>query len=120
MLVRKDDLVNTGMATLERTQPGGRANVSTSELLLVAKAKSGHSGAFGELYERHREKIYRSAFRILRNRQDAEDAVQRAFQKAFTNLRRFREDSSFSTWVTRIGINEALMLLRKRRAPSSF
>ena len=114
--VRKEDVMKTGVATLARTQPSARENTSISELLLVAQAKSGHSGAFGELYERHRLKIYRCAIRILRNRQDAEDAVQRAFQRAFTNLPRFREDSSFSTWVTRIGINEALMLLRRRLA----
>jgi RNA polymerase sigma-70 factor, ECF subfamily len=89
---------------------------STDEGLLVAQAKSGCSSAFGELYERHRLRIYHTAFRILRNRQDAEDAGQRAFQRAFTNLSRFREDSTFSTWVTRIAINEALMLLRQRRA----
>ncbi|MGA2428124.1 MAG: sigma-70 family RNA polymerase sigma factor [Candidatus Acidiferrum sp.] len=89
---------------------------STDERLLVAEAKSGCPGAFGELYERHRLKICRTAFRILRNQEDAEDAVQRAFQRAFANLGRFREDSTFSTWVTRIAINEALMLLRQRRA----
>jgi RNA polymerase sigma-70 factor (ECF subfamily) len=83
---------------------------------LVARAKSGHASAFGTLYERHRTKIYHSALRILRNRQDAEDAVQRSFLRALTNLARFREDSSFSTWVTRIAINEALMLLRQRRS----
>ncbi len=52
----------------------------------------------------------------LRNRQDAEDATQRSFQRAFTNLGGFREDATFSTWVTRIAINEALMMLRHRRA----
>src|SRR5262249_29093202 len=83
---------------------------------LVAEAKSGCSSAFEELYERHRAGIHRSALRILRNRQDAEDPVQRSFQRAFTNLRRFRGDSTFSTWLTRIAINEALMLLRQRRA----
>lgn len=84
--------------------------------LLVAKAKSGHASAFGALYERHRSRIYRATFRILRNQQDAEDAVQRSFQRAFTSLARFREDSSFSTWMTRIAINEALMLLRQKRS----
>lgn len=93
----------------------GKAS-STNERWLVTQAKSGSSTAFGELYDRHRIRTYRTAFRILRNRQDAEDAVQRSFQRAFTNLCRFRGDSSFSTWVTRIAINEALMLLRKRRA----
>jgi RNA polymerase sigma-70 factor (ECF subfamily) len=88
----------------------------TDERFLVAQAKSGGSSAFGELYERHRLRIYRTAFRILRNPQDAEDATQRSFQRAFINLGRFREDSSFSTWVTRIAINEALMLLRQRRS----
>ena len=83
--------------------------------MLVAEAKSGDAGAFGELYERHRSRIYRASLRILRNEQDAEDAVQRCFQRAFVNLSRFREDSGFSTWVTRIAINEALMMLRQRR-----
>ena len=84
--------------------------------MLVAQAKSGRSSAFGKLFELHRVRIYHTAFRILRNRQDAEDVTQRSFQRAFTNLGGFREDSTFSTWVTRIAINEALMMLRHRRA----
>jgi len=57
---------------------------TNDERLLMAQARSGSSSAFGELYERHRLKIYRTAFRILRNRQDAEAATQRSFQRAFT------------------------------------
>jgi RNA polymerase sigma-70 factor, ECF subfamily len=91
------------------------ASAQTDERLLVAQAKAGRESAFGELYERHRVKIYRTAFRVLRNQQDAEDATQRAFQRAFVNLSRFRGDSAFATWLTRIVINEALMLLRQRR-----
>lgn len=91
-------------------------NTSIHERALVAAAKSGHSDAFAELYERHRLRVCRCAFRILRNQQDAEDAAQRAFQRAFMNFARFREDSAFSTWVTRIAINEALMMLRHQRA----
>jgi RNA polymerase sigma-70 factor, ECF subfamily len=82
---------------------------------LVAQAKSGCSASFGELYERHRSKVQRTALRILRNEQDAEDATQKAFQRAFTNLHRFRQDSTFLTWITRIAINEALMMLRHGR-----
>ena len=100
----------------EGTRSSAAKAASTDERLLVAQAKSGSSTAFGELYDRHRLRIYHTAFRILRNRQDAEDAVQRSFQRAFTNLCRFREDSTFSTWITRIAINDALMLLRQRRA----
>lgn len=96
------------------------ARTPTDEWALVAQAKSGSSSAFGELYEHHRRRLFQSAFLILRNREDAEDAVQRSFQRAFTSLARFREDSTFSTWMTRITINEALMLLRQRRIPSSF
>ena len=83
---------------------------------LVAKAKSGHEDAFGELCKGQQRKAHCTALRILRNEQDAEDAVQRAFHRALVNLQRFREDSTFSTWLTRIVINEALMLLRQRSA----
>jgi RNA polymerase sigma-70 factor (ECF subfamily) len=103
------------MNTHETSREGGLIRngngASTDEQKLVLQAKSGHSSAFGELYERHQLKIYRSAFRIL----DAEDAVQQSFQRAFVNLHRFRGDSAFATWVTRIAINEALMMLRRRR-----
>jgi RNA polymerase sigma-70 factor (ECF subfamily) len=85
------------------------------ERWLVTAAKSGCDDAFGELYRRHQLKIYRAVIRILRNQHDAEDVVQRAFQRAFINLERFREDASFLTWLTRIAINESLMLLRQRR-----
>ena len=91
-------------------------SASVGERRLVAQAKSGCSTAFGELYERHRLKVYHAAFRILRNRQDAEDAAQRSFERAFINLAGFRGDSTFSTWIVRIATNEALMMLRQRRA----
>src|SRR6266436_3221776 len=95
--------------------PAARNEDSYDEQWLVAKAKSGDEDAFGELYRRHQFRTYRTALRILRNQQDAEDVVQRAFQRVLVNLERFREDSTFSTWLTRIAINEALMLLRQRR-----
>jgi DNA-directed RNA polymerase specialized sigma24 family protein len=87
---------------------------------LVAQAKSGCATAFGQLYERHRVQVYHPIFRVLRHREDAEDALQRCFQRAFTNLARFRGDAKFSTWVTRIAINEALMILRRGVRPRHF
>jgi RNA polymerase sigma-70 factor (ECF subfamily) len=97
--------------------PGSMTGAGVNdERLLVAKAQSGNVGAFGELYERLRTRIYHTAFRILRNADDAEDAVQRSFQRAFTNLGKFRGESAFSTWMTRIAVNDALMMLRQRRA----
>ena len=100
---------------LERSPIYVVENTGSEDGLLVEKSKSGDASAFGTLFERHRSKIHSVTFRILRNQQDAEDAVQRAFQRAFINLKRFREDSTFLIWMTRIAINEALMLLRQRR-----
>jgi RNA polymerase sigma-70 factor (ECF subfamily) len=83
---------------------------------LVTAAKSGNIGAFDVLVKRHRGRILRVAQRVTRNREDAEDTVQQSFQKAFGHLHKFEERSSFSTWLTRIAINEAIMCLRRRRA----
>ena len=109
----------TLMAGLKGLQ-GMAETAANGERFLVRAAQSGSSRAFGELYERHRLRIYHTAFRILRNADDAEDAAQRSFQRAFTNLRRFRGDSAFSTWMTRIAMNEALMMLRQRRSTARF
>lgn len=92
-----------------------RAEKPCDERWLVERARLGHGEAFAELYKRHQARAYRTALRILRNQHDAEDAVQKAFHCALMNFRRFRADSTFSTWLTRIAINEALMLLRQRR-----
>jgi RNA polymerase sigma-70 factor (ECF subfamily) len=82
---------------------------------LVAAAKQGHKEAFAILVERHEQRIFACAMRITGNQQDAEDAVQQSLQKAFTHLPKFEGKSAFSTWLTSIAINEALMLLRKGR-----
>jgi RNA polymerase sigma-70 factor (ECF subfamily) len=83
---------------------------------LVAAAKNGESQAFDFLVKRHEAKTFRVAFRITRNREDAKDVVQESFLKAFMHLDGFQEKSSFSTWLTRIAINEGLMSLRRTRA----
>ena len=67
------------------------------------------------LVKRHERKIFVLALRYTRVREDAEDVVQQTFQKAFVHLQRFEGKSAFSTWLTRVAINEALILLRKRR-----
>jgi len=86
-----------------------------SDERLVAAAKIGHKGAFDDLYQRHAEKMRRITHRITRNRQDAEDAVQECFLNAFLHLKNFDGRSRFSTWLTRIATNAALMKLRKNR-----
>jgi RNA polymerase sigma-70 factor (ECF subfamily) len=82
---------------------------------LVTAAKNGESQAFDFLVKRHEAKTFRIAFRITRNREDAKDVVQESFLKAFMHLDRFQEKSTFSTWLTRIAINEGLMSLRRTR-----
>ena len=82
------------------------------EHLLVAAAKGGDAGAFEELVNRYERKIFRLTMNITRNREDAEDAMQDAFMKAFSHLDRFHEESRFYTWLVRIAANEALMRLR--------
>ncbi len=83
---------------------------------LVAAAKSGDEPAFEMLIKRYRSRIFAVALRYIRIHEDAEDIVQQTCQKAFEYLGRFEGKSSFSTWLTRIAINESLMFLRRARA----
>jgi RNA polymerase sigma-70 factor (ECF subfamily) len=83
---------------------------------LVAAAKGGDELAFETIVKRHRQRIFALALRFTRSREDAEDIVQQTFQRAFIHLPGFEGRSSFSTWLTSIAINQARMLLRKRRA----
>ena len=83
------------------------------EFVLVAAAKNGDAQAFEVLVARHRRRILAVALRYSRVRQDAEDIMQQSFQKAFLHLQQFEGRSSFSTWLTRVAINEAQMLQRK-------
>jgi RNA polymerase sigma-70 factor (ECF subfamily) len=85
------------------------------DMTLVAAAKNENRQAFEILVERHARRFFFAARRMTRTREDAEDVVQQSLQKAFIHVRQFEGKSSFSTWLTRIAINEALMLLRKRR-----
>jgi RNA polymerase sigma-70 factor (ECF subfamily) len=83
--------------------------------LLVAAAQAGQEWAFTELCSRNSRRVFRSIYRVTRNHEDAEDALQDSLMKAFQHLNKFDGRSSFATWLTRIGINSALMILRKKR-----
>lgn len=86
-----------------------------SDAALVAAAKCGDAQAFEDLVFRHERRVFAVAQRITNNREDAEDVVQESFHKVFRHLNDFQEKSRFSTWLTRIAMNEAFMLLRRRR-----
>ena len=87
-----------------------------AEEALVAAAKTGDERAFETLVKHNQPRIFAIVHRYTRIHEDAEDVVQQTFQKAFVYLHKFEGKSSFSSWLTRIAINEALMLLRKGRA----
>jgi RNA polymerase sigma-70 factor (ECF subfamily) len=89
--------------------------VKDDESALVAAAKAGDISAFETLVGRYERKIFRLTQNITQNREDAEDAMQEAFLKAFEHLQAFEGNSRFYTWLVRIAVNQALMKLRKRR-----
>jgi RNA polymerase sigma factor (sigma-70 family) len=86
-----------------------------SEEQLIATAKTGRRAPFGELCERHMKQVSYVTRRIVRNREDAEDAAQECFLNAFVHLKDFDGRSRFATWLTSIATNAALMKLRKNR-----
>jgi RNA polymerase sigma-70 factor (ECF subfamily) len=83
---------------------------------IVLAARSGDEEAFAILVKRYTPKIFTVALRYTRVKEDAEDIVQETFQSAFLHLDQFEGKSAFLTWLTRIAINHALMLLRTRRS----
>jgi RNA polymerase sigma-70 factor (ECF subfamily) len=93
----------------------GPSVIANEEATLLASAKAGDSAAFECLIMPHWDALLRVTQRILRNREDAEDSVQAAFLEAFRNLNSFRGRSRFSSWLTRIAMNAALMRLRVSR-----
>jgi RNA polymerase sigma-70 factor (ECF subfamily) len=82
---------------------------------LVIAAQAGDTRAFDELVRRYRDKVYRLSFKILRNEDDAAEALQDAFLSAYRGLKNFKAESTFSTWLYRITTNASLMKYRKRR-----
>jgi RNA polymerase sigma-70 factor (ECF subfamily) len=86
-----------------------------SDCALVTAARRGNMQAFEELVLLHERRVFAVAQRITNNREDAEDVVQETFHKVFLHLDNFKEKSRFSTWLTRIAINESFMLMRRRR-----
>jgi RNA polymerase sigma-70 factor (ECF subfamily) len=88
---------------------------AATDEVLIATAKSGDQPAFVELWTRHSNKAFKMAHRMMGNRDDAEDAIQDAWMKAYVHLNTFNGRAKFSTWLTRIAVNSALMTLRRRR-----
>jgi len=90
------------------------------DMYLVSAAKDGDHQAYTELCRRHSKQILRTVLRITRDVADAEDTLQEALLKAYIHIGGFEGRSAFSSWLTRIAVNSALMLLRKRRSQPMY
>ena len=82
---------------------------------LVARAKKGDIDAFAELARRYQEKVYYTLLSLTKNQQDASDLAQEAFMQAFKSIKRFKQRSSFYTWIYRIAVNLTLNFLKRKK-----
>jgi RNA polymerase sigma factor (sigma-70 family) len=98
------------------TQPSCEKKIIPEEWAVIQQAIDGDSAAAEQIFGCHTAMLHRIAFRILHNKEDAEDAVQDSLCKAYAKLQSFQGRASFSTWLTRIVINSALMVRRKRNS----
>jgi RNA polymerase sigma-70 factor, ECF subfamily len=110
------DLNSTGAALSGTQNPLTLAiRTGSGETRLLARLKQGDPLAFEEIVGQYERKVYSLARGLTRNDEDAQDAVQDTFLSVFKNIRRFKGDSSLSTWIYRITVNAALMKMRRRR-----
>ncbi len=89
------------------------------DLQCVQAVLQGDTNAFGHLVNRYKDFVYTLSFSLLKQHEEAEEAAQDAFMKAFRSLSRFRQDAKFSTWLYRIAYNECITRLRKRKTKLS-
>ncbi|HUP62057.1 MAG TPA: RNA polymerase sigma factor [Thermoanaerobaculia bacterium] len=90
------------------------ATLQLSDEEVVRRVVDGETALFEILMRRYNQRVYRAVRAIVRNDDDAEDVMQQAYINAYTHLRQFAERAKFSTWLTRIAINEALARIRRR------
>jgi RNA polymerase sigma-70 factor (ECF subfamily) len=89
---------------------------ATEAAAVLARARQGDSDAFRALVERHSRRVFRLAFRMTGNEQDAEDVVQESFLRAYQQLGRFKSRANFGTWLYRIVANCSIDLMKAKRA----
>src|SRR5258706_9736085 len=85
------------------------------EKVLVDRARNGDLGAYDDLVQRYRERIYATVYHMTSNHEDANDLAQETFIKAFKALKSFKGNSSFYTWLYRIAVNKTINFLKQRR-----
>ena len=106
---------------MTRTSPAAvLADDGQSDMDVIAQILGGQTSLFELLMRRYNERVYRAARSIVRDEQEAEDVMQQAYVNAFTHLRQFNGTARFSTWLTRIAMNEAFARVRRRGRYEAF
>jgi RNA polymerase sigma-70 factor (ECF subfamily) len=108
-----------GMATLKLARTDITSASALTDAEVVERVRAGDRALFEILMRRHNVRLYRAARAVLKNEHDVEDVMQQAYINAFTHLHQFEERSQFSTWLIRIGLNEAFARRRKVQAAES-
>jgi RNA polymerase sigma-70 factor (ECF subfamily) len=103
------------MSEAEMALTNSRDARGAREQDLIFRVQRGESELFYELVQPYEKRVYAAALAILRNEHDAEDVAQEAMLKGFKNIRQFRAEARFSTWLIQITVNEALMRRRRER-----
>jgi RNA polymerase sigma-70 factor, ECF subfamily len=103
------------VAMIEDSAQSATRHALDDDLALVEASMSEDIAAFEELVRRYDRKLLRIALQVTHNQEDAQEAVQETFLKAYQKLHQFRGNSKLSTWLIRIALNESLMTLRRRR-----
>ena len=109
---------------MESLQAAGSTAPTTSSALsdseIVSRVRAGDRAQFEILMRRHNQRVYRAARAIVKDEAEVEDVMQQAYVNAFTHLHQFEERSQFSTWLTRIAVNEAIARRQKMRLAASI
>ena len=98
--------------------PAQPVSAVSDDAALVERARANDPGAFDELVERYKQRIYGTVYHMTSNHEDANDLAQETFIRAFKNLHRFKGDSSFYTWIYRIAVNTTINFLNSHRRRS--
>jgi len=110
------DKANEELLTQKPAQP----TAESTDVHLVEMVKEGHANAFNTLVNRYRERVFNVVYNMTSNREDASDITQEVFLKAFQNIHRFRQKSTFFTWLYRIAVNTAISFIKKARNRQYF
>lgn len=108
------------MALKGDSQMVGKSDLRPDDSALISRAMDGDEQAQNELFSRYYSFLYYLACRVLGGREEAQDVVQNCMLRAVCNLRQFNNDGAFRSWLSRILVNEAITLLRKRSSKTRF